>query len=354
MTIQFEIMADEKPAICKVEVPLNGDDSNVKVYAEANPDMVDLNVHQWCSAHGIEDLDQCNILRNYFLNLCFPDYLKMKSGPIYPIVFNDEIFNIQMKVTDIHINESIDRFCGLHTPPFEPSSSECMWIKSLFARDESFYSVDASANLLHDLYQSALTQPSDMKDHVQDHAKLAKDCEIVMEIGVRGMVSTWGALWGLTQNGNTIRKYIGVDLNFPSGKTWRKFEKVCQQSQIDCNFLQLNDMTLVASEIGPVDMLFIDALHTYAHVMYELTTFHGIVRKYIVLHDTSHPWGEDDEPYSGDYSEYPHWIDRSKRGVYSAVLDFLENHSTEWEIRMKKENNHGYTLLERRMNVELL
>jgi hypothetical protein len=222
-----------------------------------------------------------------------------------------------------------------------------MEIKSTFMNDDSLHVDDTSSSLLESLHQGALTQPSDVKDHIADHVRLAEDCEVVMEIGVRGMVSTWGILWGLTNNQKAVKRYIGVDLYYPTGSTWRQFEKACDDSNIDCLFLDQNDMSLVPADIGPVDMLFIDALHTYCHVMYELTTFHQQVRKYITLHDTSAPWGDTDEPFSGGCSGYPTWIDRTKGGVFTAVLDFLALHPTEWVLRFRKENSNGYTLLER-------
>lgn len=357
-----EIPADNE---CRVQIPLDGDSSRVVEFSEPRPDRVDYSVHLWCARHHVHDTNACNELRNFFLNQCFPTYLNDFHGPIYTIIFNDNKYNMQMKKLDSHMNETVDRFCSGYTPSIDPASPECVMMKSTLMSDESFLlsaevdilsssSADpaaaSSSSLLENLYKRALTDPSDVRDHIEDHARLARECEVVLEVGVRDMVSTWGMLWGLAHNEKTVKKYIGVDLSFPTGVTWRHFLLSCETAHVDCVFLDQNDMSLVPADIGPVDMLFIDALHTYSHVMYELTTFHNQVRKYIALHDTSAPWGDVDEPYSGDYSEYPAWIDKTKRGVFTAVLDFLAMHPTEWVMTFRKKNSNGYTLLERVQN----
>lgn len=102
-----------------------------------------------------------------------------------------------------------------------------------------------------------------------------------------------------------------------------------------------------------VDVLFIDALHTYCHVLYELDTFSPVARKYIMLHDTGEPWARADEPFSGeiDHSVYPYpaVYDRTKRGVLTAVEDFLarEENKGIWTIKLQKPDNSGFMVLER-------
>jgi len=100
-------------------------------------------------------------------------------------------------------------------------------------------------------------------------------------------------------------------------------------------------------EMEPVDMIFIDSLHTYCHLTYELETFSPKVAKFIAMHDTSEPWGDaEDDTYHGDYSEYPAWIDRTKKGLWPAVEDFLARHP-EWKLKSRVFNRHGFTVLER-------
>lgn len=340
---------------CKVRISLNGDSSKID-YTEGSPALIDHTIHQWCAAHDIHDANTCNQLRNHFLEVCFPDYFYDFRGPIYTIVYNDNTYNLQMRASDKHMNTTIDRFCILYTPSLDPFSPECMHMKSVFMNDDSFIaplleSNEPNTSLLEYLFHKALTESSDVQEHMSDHALLASECAVVMEVGVRGMVSTWGILWGLHHSRHSPKKYIGVDLNYPTGVTWRQFERSCADSEVECVFLAQNDLTLSPESLGPVDMLFLDALHTYCHVLYELITFHTTVRRYITLHDTSAPWGEVDEEYSGDHSEYPPFVaaqcSSEKKGVFTAVMDFLAQHPLEWALRLKKESSNGYTVLER-------
>ena len=100
--------------------------------------------------------------------------------------------------------------------------------------------------------------------------------------------------------------------------------------------------------IPQTDFLFIDSLHTYAHLTYELEKFSPHIAKYIAMHDTSDDWSyTDDTQYRGDYSEYPENIDRTKRGLWPAVEDFLERHP-EWVLEARYFNCYGFTILKRR------
>ena len=207
------------------------------------------------------------------------------------------------------------------------------------AKDHEYY-----AKQLHDLYELYChNRPGDIHEHIPDLKELASECSSAVEIGVRSMVSTWGILEGLPKSANST--YIGIDLSAPPNHSLSKAKLICQVLGIDFQFWQGNDMIL---NIPPVDMLFIDSLHTYCHLTFELEKFSPQVAKYIALHDTSGLWGEKDETcYRGNRSEYPAWIDRSKRGLWPAVVDFLERHP-EWTLYRRKLNNNGFTVLKRK------
>jgi len=66
------------------------------------------------------------------------------------------------------------------------------------------------------------------------------------------------------------------------------------------------------------------------------------------MHDTSEPWGNSDEPNTSPTNDldYPASIDRNKRGLWQAVVDFLARHP-EWELHERHLNNHGFTILKR-------
>jgi hypothetical protein len=201
-----------------------------------------------------------------------------------------------------------------------------------------------AASALDRQYTIKCQQWSDIYEHIPVLRNLAKECSTVMELGVRSMVSTWGVLKGLSESPYKNREYIGVDLSLPPEETLALAKELAEANGISFQFWQANDMTI---EIDPVDLLFIDSLHTYCHLTYELETFSPKVIKYIALHDTSDPWAyRDDDLYTGNYSEYPSSIDRTKRGLWPAVIDFLNKHP-EWKLHERRTNNHGFTILKR-------
>lgn len=197
---------------------------------------------------------------------------------------------------------------------------------------------------LQHMYQHHCSAISDINEHISVLKELAKECTSVVEIGIRSMVSTWGVLQGLAENNQSKKNYIGIDLNYPPMDTLNLAKHLAESNGIFFKFWQANDMKIT---LDPTDMLFIDSLHTYCHLTYELEKFSPQVNKYIAMHDTSAPWGEiDDTEYKGDYSEYPAHFDRTKRGLWAAVEDFLSRHP-EWSLHERRLNNHGFTILKR-------
>lgn len=194
------------------------------------------------------------------------------------------------------------------------------------------------------MYQTQCNTPSPIYEHIPVLKKLAQECSTVLEVGVYHMASTWGLLKGLADNGSSIKSYKGIDISAPPYEILSKAQALAKGNGITFSFLEANDMLI---EIEPAEFLFIDSLHTYCHLTYELETFSPKISKYIVMHDTSAPWGDrDDDDYTGDYSEYPASIDRSKRGLWAAVEDFLSHHP-EWKLVERRLNCHGLTILKR-------
>ncbi len=202
--------------------------------------------------------------------------------------------------------------------------------------------------ILKNTYEKFLALPTDMHEHLPTLKDLAMECSTIVEIGVRELIgSTWGLLSGLAENGSLKRSYIGIDLNLPPANLLDFAQKLSAANQIEFAFWQANDMQI---DIPQVDFLFIDSLHNYSHLTYELEKFSSKVDIYIAMHDTSEPFGNQDEaPF--DDSAYPEWIDRTKRGLWPAVEDFLNRHP-EWSLHMRKFNCHGLTVLKRVMRKE--
>jgi hypothetical protein len=200
---------------------------------------------------------------------------------------------------------------------------------------------------LKEMYDHHCMSGSDINEHIPVLKNLAIQCSSVVEIGVRSMVATWGILYGLSENDSPISSYLGVDLEYPPLHVLKKAESLAIPNNIDFKFWQKNDMDINIEDFPQVDLLFIDSLHTYCHLTYELEKFAPKTKKYIAMHDTSHPYGTiDDYFYKGDFSEYPDWFDKNKRGLWAAVEDFLARHP-EWRLKERRFNNHGFTVLER-------
>lgn len=194
--------------------------------------------------------------------------------------------------------------------------------------------------VLDQVYYKSCQVPSDINEHVDTLRLLASECASVVEIGTRTMVSTWGIFKGLSENPSLERSYLGIDLSLPPPAIFNFAKQIAEDHGISFDFLQANDMDI---DMGPTELLFIDSLHTYCHLTYELEKFSPKVSKYIAMHDTS--WGNIDDPtYEGDYSEYPPQYDRTKRGLWLAVEDFLKRHP-EWTLYRRYENNNGFTIL---------
>ncbi len=202
----------------------------------------------------------------------------------------------------------------------------------------------ADANGLERQYRIHSTRESDIYEHLPTLRELARECSSAIEIGVRDIVSTWGILQGLSETQEKTRSYLGIDLAFPPASKLSLAKRLSQGNEIQFEFWPANDMEI---DIPETDLLFIDSLHTYCHMTYELEKFSHKVTKIICMHDTSDPWGNaDDSSYNGDYSEYPPYIDRTKKGLWPAVVDFLSRHP-EWTLQERKTNNHGFTILRR-------
>lgn len=209
--------------------------------------------------------------------------------------------------------------------------------------DNNESSLGIAALALKQQYLTACQVPSDINEHVPCLRKLAMECTSVVELGLRGMNSTWGILQGLTESPYENKSYMGIDLDHPELHKFQLLEALADACGIQFAFLQANDLY---TEIEPSDMLFIDTFHTYAHLITELERYSPKIRKYIAMHDTSEPFGNNDEAYTGDYSEYPDFVDKKKRGTWTAVWDFLIRHP-EWKIQERHFNNHGFTILKR-------
>lgn len=84
---------------------------------------------------------------------------------------------------------------------------------------------------IESVYQFVCNEISDINEHIPDHKRLAEECDTVVEIGVRSMVSTWGFIHGLRSGG----KYIGIDLNMPNQHVYNVAKQLADSKGIQSN-----------------------------------------------------------------------------------------------------------------------
>ncbi len=171
--------------------------------------------------------------------------------------------------------------------------------------------------MIEQKYQYFCQTPGDIHEHMPTLRKYAEGKEVV-EIGVRGIVSTWAFLAGKP------KRLLSIDIKHPSEYGGDIFEVLDATIEAGIPFdFKLGDSLIV--EIPQCDVLFIDTLHEYEQLSRELELHHDKVRENIIMHDTN---------LAGD------------TGMVRAVDEFLANHP-EWTIGEKYDNCNGLTILQR-------
>jgi len=165
---------------------------------------------------------------------------------------------------------------------------------------------------------------SDINEHLPALYEYAKKCETVAEFGVRDVCSSFAFAHAKP------KKLICVDMQ--TNVFVREFTEMCKNENIEMRFDHANTLSY---ELEPVDLLFIDTLHTYSQLSEELKLHHSKVKKYLIFHDTI-SYGTRNEHNTPD----------EKQGLVPAIKEFLQEHP-EWKEICTYTNNNGLTILER-------
>ena len=192
-----------------------------------------------------------------------------------------------------------------------------------------------------------IKNPSDINEHLITLMKYASQCEVVLELGVRGCVSSWAFLAGLLQNNKPHKQLIMNDIDECP------VEQVVQKGReygVIMEYKWCNDLDLDVGDT-PVDMVFIDTWHVYGQLKRELAKYGKIARKYIAMHDTTvdEIYGETirmgmNAEQQANQSGIP--IEEIKRGLRPAVDEFLAANSN-WVLEERFTHNNGLTILKR-------
>ena len=198
-------------------------------------------------------------------------------------------------------------------------------------------------------YNEECNKSSDINEHLPTLRKYAKECESVLELGVRGVVSTWAFTMGLMENGRNSRNIFLNDLNVCDIS---KYLWVIKDLNINVEYEWIDDLKLEINK--EYDLTFIDTWHIYGQLKRELEKFSKCTRKYIIMHDTTVDaiHGETIRYMGGIVTAEKQSkstgipVDEIMKGLWPAVEEFLDSHE-EWKLKERFTNNNGLTILER-------
>jgi hypothetical protein len=193
-------------------------------------------------------------------------------------------------------------------------------------------------NEILEKYRQLSEIPSDINEHLVTLKKYTEECETIVEMGVRSIISTWAFLAG------NPKKLTSLDLYNPTkfGGNLQEVYDAVNLTDIDFSFVEYDSLNY---ELEPCDLLFIDTWHCYLQLKKELTRHHSKVNKYIILHDTVSYANVDEK--SADEMGVLNTIETNlPKGLWSAVEEFLYENKN-WIVWEKKPNNNGLTVLKR-------
>ena len=176
-------------------------------------------------------------------------------------------------------------------------------------------------NVFENEYQIAKQTPSDINENLHILYDMAKDCETVIEFGVRTGVST--------------RAFLNTDVSLTSFDVVKNNEvqnlfTLAEEQGKKTEYI-IRDVLKI--EIPEVDLLFIDTFHTYEQLRQELALHGNKAKKYLIFHDT-HTFGTSGE------------VNTDKKGLLPAIIEFLII-NPHWAFHIHNTNNNGLTVLKR-------
>jgi hypothetical protein len=202
-------------------------------------------------------------------------------------------------------------------------------------------------------YNQLCNLASDINEHLPTLYEYTKECNSILELGVRSAVSSFAFIKGLSDNGKINKKLISCDICCISDSSNSDLIKnFCNDNNIEYTFILKNDLDIVIpNEVEIVDMTFIDTWHIYGQLKRELKKFAPITSKYIILHDTEldKEFGETirsnwDARAQSESTGIP--IEEINCGLGPAIFEFLRD-NVDWKIDYQVANNNGLTVLKR-------
>jgi len=198
---------------------------------------------------------------------------------------------------------------------------------------------------LDEIFENKINTPGDISEHLLTLKKYAERCDVVVELGVRWLCSTYAFLSARP------KKLLSFDtVHYRShGASEEDLNESVSESGTSFEFFQENVIT--TTNIPECDLLFIDTLHSYKQLKLELYLHATKARKYIILHDVVTYGNQNEgevvlpESSSEETKNYFNLL-VERKGLMPAVTEFL-NENNEWKICEFFENNNGLCVLEK-------
>jgi len=206
---------------------------------------------------------------------------------------------------------------------------------------------------LENKYKELCNTTSDINEHLPTLFHYASKCKSVIELGVRGCVSTYAFLYGLNNNNTNTKKLLLNDIN-PCNIS--DIIELTNDLGVDLKYEWISDLEMNINE--NYDLTFIDTLHVYGQLKRELTKYSKITNKYIIMHDTTvdefygeiirifpnQEWYMNEAQHISKITNIPE--NELLIGLWPAVEEFL-NDNPEWSICDRFTNNNGLTILQK-------
>ena len=201
-------------------------------------------------------------------------------------------------------------------------------------------------DLVNNKYEILCNEPSDINQHLPTLYKYSIQCESIIELGVRGCISSWALLNGLLNNNSDSKNILLNDINECD---INELLDLTKDLNINIKYEWINDLDLIIT--NNVDLTFIDTWHIYGQLKRELEKYSLITNKYIIMHDTEIDgiYGETircgmDALSQSEQTGFT--LEEINCGLIKAIDEFLDNNKN-WKIREKYYYNNGLTVLER-------
>ena len=207
---------------------------------------------------------------------------------------------------------------------------------------------------LEQKYRELCSTPSDINEHLPTLFYYSSKCQSAIELGVRGVISTYAILYGLLLNSNNEKKLL---LNDVQPCNISDIIEISNDLEVELNYQWISDLEMDINE--NYDLTFIDTFHVYGQLKRELDKFSKITNKYIIMHDTTvdEQFGEIIRYHPNENSARNEASRISKTtnipqdelliGLWPAIEDFLDA-NPEWSLCKRYFNNNGLTILEKK------